>query len=106
MAERGETQYSNESQERGYKVLLVLAGNEFNGLSPSEVAKAVGAPPSYITRDLRVLQKAGLAEPILETGRWRLGPKLVQIALAFSQNLDRSQRKVSEINQRYTRQPI
>lgn len=105
MAERGETQYSNESQERGYKVLLVLAGNEFNGLSPSEVAKSVGAPPSYITRDLRVLQKAGLAEPILETGRWRLGPKLVQIAISFSDQLNRARTKLDEITQRYTRKP-
>lgn len=97
--------YTNDSQSRGYQVLLTLAGNEFTGLAPSEIAKAVDASPSAITRDLRVLQDAGLAEPILETGRWRLGPKLVQIALAFSDHLARSQRKVDEINQRYTRQP-
>ena len=97
--------YNNDSQTRGYQVLLTLAGHEFTGLAPSEIARAVGANQSAITRDLSVLQQASLAEPILETGRWRLGPKLVQIALAFSDHLARTQRKVDEINQRYTRQP-
>lgn len=100
-----EREYSNASQTRGYRVLLTLAGHEVTGLSPMEIAKAVGANPSAITRDLRVLQDEGLAEPILETGRWRLGPKLVQVALAFSDHLARAQRKVDEIQQRYTRQP-
>lgn len=98
-------EYRNEAQERGYKVLLTLAGNEFLGLAPGELAKALQVSPSLITKDLRVLQSSGLAEPILDTGRWRLGPKLVQVALAFTDHLERSQRKLDEINQRYTRQP-
>lgn len=102
MAERT---YRNAAQERGYQVLLTLAGNEFMGLSPSEIAKAVGTSNDNITRDLRVLQASGLAEPILETGRWRLGPKLIQISLAFSDHMSRHQRKLDDLNQRYTRQP-
>lgn len=100
-----ENEYRNESQERGYRVLLALAGHEFTGLLPSEIAKSVSAAPGAITRDLRVLQGAGLAERIQETGRWRLGPKVIQIALAFTQHMDRSQQRLNEINQRYTRQP-
>lgn len=102
MAER---EYRNESQERGYRVLLALAGNEFTGLLPGEIAKAVEAAPGAITRDLRVLQAMGLAEQIHETGRWRLGPKVVQIALAFSSHMARCQGRLDEINQRFTRTP-
>lgn len=100
-----EREYRNEAQERGYRVLLALAGNEFLGLLPSEVAKRVDASPSLITRDLRVLKASGLAEQIQETGRWRLAPKLVQIAVAFQMHLDGTRRRMDEINQRYTRTP-
>lgn len=98
-------EYTSGSQERGYKVLILLAGNEFSGLAPGEIAKALETNPSNITRDLRVLQSVGLAEPIQETGRWRLGPKVVQIAIAFQRHLAISQARVAEIEQRYTREP-
>lgn len=99
-------EYSNKPQERGYKVLLLLAGNEFGGLAPSEIAKAIGATPANITSDLRVLQKAGLAEPLPhDTRKWRLGPKIVQIANAFKDHLSEVQRRAEEIEQRYTRSP-
>lgn len=98
-------EYSNAAQERGYAVLLALAGHEVNGVAPGEIAKALQEEASNITRDLRVLQKVGLAEQIPETRNWRLGPKLVQIATAFSLNLDRARRRVDETAQRYTRDP-
>lgn len=97
--------YNNDSQMRGYKVLMALAGNEFTGLLPSEITKRVDAAPSAITRDLSVLQQAGMAEQIQETGRWRLGPKVVQMALAFTQHIANARSRVEEINQRYTRLP-
>lgn len=101
MSERA---YHNAAQERGYAVLLVLAGNEFIGLTPTDIAKAIGTSASNITRDLSVLQKVGLAEQLVETGRWRLGPKLVQIATSFQLHLDKSRRRLDEVTQRYTRQ--
>ncbi len=97
--------YNNDSQARGYKVIFALAGNELLGLLPGEIAKRVDAPPSAITRDLSVLQQAGIAEQIPETGRWRLGPRLVQIALAYGQQLERAQTRINEIHQRYQRNP-
>lgn len=98
-------EYSNAAQERGYAVLLALAGHEFHGVAPGEIAKAIGAPPSNVTRDLRVLAKAGLAQQNTDTGGWHLGPKVVQIARAFELNFERARRRVDEINQRYTRDP-
>lgn len=98
-------EYKNAAQERGYRVILALAGNEFDGLAPGELAKLLGTPADNITRDLAVLKRAGLAERIEETGRWRLGPKLVQIALAFSLQVDSKIQRMNEIKQRYTRLP-
>ncbi|HSH71565.1 MAG TPA: hypothetical protein VK974_00785 [Methylophilaceae bacterium] len=98
--------YTSGSQERGYHVLLLLAGNEFTGVLPGEIAKALNTSPSNITRDLRVLQNVGLAEPLPhDEKRWRLGPKLVQISNAFTNHLSEVNRRMGEIQQRYTRIP-
>ena len=44
--------YINAAQQRLLKVIVLLAGNEFNGLAPSDLAKALNTNPSNITRDL------------------------------------------------------
>ncbi len=97
--------YINAAQQRLLKAVVLLAGNEFNGLAPSDLAKALNTNPSNVTRDLANLKESGLAEQLPDTGRWRLGPKLVQIALAFSDHMARSSSRMEELNQRYTRQP-
>ena len=97
--------YDNAGQQRILRALLVLAGNEFNGVAPGELAKAVDASPSNITRLLANLKQEGFVEKIEETGRWRLGPKVVQIALAFSQDLSRARARLDEVSNRYTRLP-
>lgn len=97
--------YINAAQQRLLKVIVLLAGNEFAGLAPSDIAKALNTSPSNMTRDLANLKEAGLAEQLTDTGRWRLGPKLVQIALAFSDHMNRSSARIAEMQQRYTRKP-
>ena len=97
--------YINAAQQRLLKAVVLLAGNEFNGLAPSDLAKALNTNPSNVTRDLANLKEAGLAEQLPDTGRWRLGPKLIQIALAFSDHMSRSSARIEEMQQRYTRQP-
>lgn len=95
----------NAAQVRVLQTLLLLQGHEFQGLAPSEVSKALNTTPSNTTRDLRVLAHLGLAEQIPETGRWRLGPKLVQVATAFQLELSRQRARLDEVAQRYTRSP-
>jgi DNA-binding IclR family transcriptional regulator len=97
--------YINAAQQRLLKAIVLLAGNEFSGLAPSDLAKALNTNPSNVTRDLANLREAGLAEQLPGTGRWRLGPKLVQIALAFSDHMNRATARIDEMQQRYTRQP-
>lgn len=98
------TDYTSSCQQRVLKVLLALAGHEFEGMAPKDLGQAVGTSLQNITRDLDNLRTAGLAEP-LENGRWRLGPKLVQVAVAFQMHLARAQDRLAEVQQRYTRNP-
>ena len=97
---------SGLSQRRIFRVVMALSGHETLGLQLAEVQRAAEiANPSTAHRDLQLLKEIGVAEQIAETGRWRLGPKLVQIALAFTDNLDKSERRLGEIRQRFTRLP-
>lgn len=97
--------YRSQSQQRVLQVLISLAGNEFNGVTPGALAKAVDTTASNITRDLANLSLAGLAEEIPDSGLWRLGPKVVQIALAHLQHMDDVDRRHDEVKQRYSRTP-
>jgi len=97
--------YRSSSQQRILRVLVSLAGHEVSGIAPSELAKALSVTYDKMTRDLANLRIAGLAEPITDTNRWRLTPKLTQIGLAMLNNLERSQQKIDEVKQRYTRNP-
>ena len=99
------SKYDNAGQQRILRALLILAGNEFNGVAPGELAKAMGEAPSTATRDLHNLKEVGFAEQIQETGRWRLGPKVIQLSFAFSTELTRARQRLDEITCRYTRQP-
>lgn len=96
--------YTCASQQRILKLLLALAGHEYAGLTPSDLAKGTGASASNVTRDLHNLKLAGLAEELPDTlGRWRLGPKLVQVALAHLNCRDRAENRLNEMKQRFSR---
>ncbi len=97
---------NGQAQRRILLVVMVLAGNELMGLAPAEIQRALDIPSaSTVTRDLAVLKDMGLAEQVQETGRWRLGPKLVQIARDFELALNKARGKLAEIENRFTRKP-
>ncbi|NOY61761.1 MAG: hypothetical protein GXP10_01185 [Gammaproteobacteria bacterium] len=95
--------YTNTSQQRILKVLLALGGHEINGLAVGEIAKGINASPPNIVRDLANLDEAGIAEKITDTNRWRLTPRIPQIAMAMLNTLDRTEHKTAEVRQRFTR---
>jgi DNA-binding IclR family transcriptional regulator len=100
-----EERYVNESQQRVLRVLLALSGYEIVGLAPGELAKGLSISASHVTRDLANLQIAGLAEEIVDTGRWRLAPKLIQIGVAMQLAVEEAEKKLGETKLRYTRSP-
>ena len=97
--------HDNGSQRRILDAIQLLAGHELHGLAPKDLVAALEVSPASITRDLHNLKEVGFAEQIQETGRWRLGPKVVQLSFAFSTELSRARQRLDEITLRYTRQP-
>jgi DNA-binding IclR family transcriptional regulator len=99
------SRYLSPCQQRVLKMIRVLSGRECTGLAPSEIAKGMRISASNVTRDLANLKEAGLAEEIPNTGRWRLGPFLIQAALAHSLEVNRHSDALDEVKQRYSRTP-
>lgn len=99
------TKEGGQAQRRIVETIFCLAGHELMGLSTVDVQRALNHKhASLVTRDLQVLLDMGVAEQIPETGRWRLGPRLVQIARDFEVAASKAAAKVRELEQRYTRQ--
>lgn len=94
--------YINAAQQRVLGIVFRLAGHEIEGIAPSELAAAVRTSASNITRDLANLKHAGLAEP-LDSGRWRLTPRVVQISLAAGAAFAKAQDRLDEARQRFSR---
>lgn len=97
--------YTNASQQRLIKVLLVLFGDVVNGLAPGVIAKAASASSPAITRDLANLVEAGIAERDEATGNYRLTPRLPQQAIKVFTAIDAAERRLQEAKQRFTRNP-
>lgn len=98
--------YTSAQVQRVLSVLLALAGNEFRGMLLKEVAVATDSTESNALRALENLRTAGLAERSThDDKRWQLGPRLVQVAIAFDNAMQKDQRDLDERRQRFTRTP-
>jgi DNA-binding IclR family transcriptional regulator len=103
MSAAPEDKYRCEPQQRILRLLTTLAGHEVDGLAPSEIARSLSTQASITTRDLANLKQAGMAEQIPATGRWRLSPQIVQIALRHQVAMERARSRLDETAQRYSR---
>lgn len=93
------------AQRRLLRAIGILSGHELIGLSLAEITTALRADKATVHRDLAVLEAEGWAERLPDTGRWRLGPKPVQIGLAFARHMAAQRARLDETEQRYTREP-
>lgn len=98
--------YTNAAQQRILRLITLLAGHEITGIAPADIARQQDCAASMVTRDLDNLRTAGFAELVPETGRWRLAPQVVQIALAHMTALDRAEARLAETRQRYSRTDV
>jgi DNA-binding IclR family transcriptional regulator len=94
--------YLNAAQQRALRTLLMLAEHDLDGLSPGEIARHLKTLPSNTTRDLANLRLAGLAEA-LANGRWRISPRLAEIAITLQRNVESARRRLEETRRRYRR---
>lgn len=91
-----------EAAVKVLSLIPLLAGNEMTGLTPGQLAKSLDISPAQIGHYLVTLQEAGFAEPLGDTGRWTLGPRLMQVALAHLSHMDRQQKVLDETKQRFS----
>ncbi|QFU23761.1 MarR family transcriptional regulator [Shewanella eurypsychrophilus] len=100
---KNDSQYISGQVQRTLKVMSVMAGREVQGISPSELAKLAQTSPANITRILANLKQAQFAERLpSDSSRWRLAPKLVQIANSVSLNLNQAQLQLQQDQQNYS----
>ncbi len=72
--------------QRAVAILDALA--EAGDVGTNELARLTGLPPSTVSRQLGTLAAAGLVEHDPETGRYRLGIRVVRLANAVLARLD------------------
>ncbi len=88
------------------RLITALSGHELEGVRAGDLAKTLQLPPYQITRDIAALTDVGVTELVPGLpDRWRLGPKLIQIALAHQTGVARAQARLDEVKNRYSRQP-
>lgn len=97
------SKYAHDGQQRVLRLISALAGHELLGAAPGDLAKAQDCSPSLITKDLANLALAGFAEHVPATGRWRLSPHIVQIALKHMTALDHAEKTLADTRNRYSR---
>ena len=97
--------YRNDAQQRILKVVFTLFGHVVNGLPPSAIAREVGCSAAVMTRDLANLSLAGWVEKDEGTGHWRLTARLPQQCFKVLAEIDKADRRLSEVKNRFTRNP-
>lgn len=95
-----------QSARRALRAQFVLQGHVVDGLRLKQIAEALGTSLPNALRDLQVMAEEGIAERIPGNDeRWRLTPKIVQIARATGEEFARHRAKLDEFEQRYSREP-
>lgn len=91
---------------RTLAVIEALAGHTFDGRRLKDVMDAVGQSGPTTLKDLQALEELGYTQRIPgRDDRWRLAPRIVQIAHAHHHELARLQARLDEIATRYAKTP-
>ncbi|ENX33916.1 hypothetical protein F889_02580 [Acinetobacter colistiniresistens] len=88
-----------KSAEKVLQVLIALTGHSLSGVTNQELAKQLDESPAQITRALQTLIAKGLAQQ-LDDGSYALGNRLISIAHAHTQEIEKAQGRLSEHVQR------
>lgn len=90
---------TSSSAAKCLRVLFALSGHSLIGVSNSELARGLKESPSTINRCLNTLIAEGAAVK-LDTGRFALSVRVLQIATRHTQEFSRHTERMAEINQR------
>ena len=89
----------NKSALRILGIIDLLKGRSLNGLSHGEIAKSLKTNPTNVSRDLATLVEAGFVAK-LESDRYALSIKLLQIAKAHELELQNGKGRIGELEAR------
>ena len=88
------------------RLLFGLAGHSRNGLRLKVIADGIGESPSTTLRNLQRMEEDGLVERSpQDQDNWRLSPRIVQIALAHTDEVAREEQALTDFRNRYSRTP-
>lgn len=87
------------SGQKVLRVLFALSGHSLTGLSNGELAAALKESPATINRCLNTLIAEGAATK-LESGRYAMGIRLLQVATRHATEFDKARNRMTEIDQR------
>lgn len=90
---------TTQSGARVLRVLSALKGRSLDGVSNAELARSLGETPATINRVLNTLIAEGFATK-LDSGRFALSVKVLQIAQAYADEMARGQARITELTQR------
>lgn len=87
------------------RVLFGLAGHSYRGLRLQQIAEGIGESSSTTLRNLQRMEEDGLVERSPhDKDNWRLTPRVVQVAIAHSEEVLREEQQLQQFRQRYSRQ--
>ena len=87
---------------KAFRVVFALAGHAVQGLTSGEIAAATGLSAPAATQYRQALEAEGIVEEVIP-GRYRLSPRIVQVARDHEAGLNRIKHLVGETEQRYSR---
>lgn len=98
-----DTKYLSDHLQALLRVLETLFGHEVTGMLPGDLAQKAECAASQVTRLVANLRHRGWVETVPDTGRIRLGPMPVQAALRHLADIERAERRLAELKNRYSR---
>lgn len=97
--------YSSPQITRAYELIQVLAGHEFNPLTPKQIKQATGWNGVTVTRHCQAAIAAGFVEATPDN-KYRLKRgTFTNIALAVQSGIQRAQSRMNDETNNFTRSP-
>ena len=86
---------SNAATRRSHKIVELLAGRFFDGMSNKDLALALGTSAVNISRDITTLEEIGYVKK-LENGRYGLSSRPLSIMQAYYSHYQQMHDRMSE----------
>lgn len=87
------------STQRALRILKALKGRTMYGLSNKELCEAIEETPVNVSRATAILEGEGFLRK-LPTGNWTLSFAMLNLAVAYEQDMQAIHERVNEVRQR------